>query len=105
MADEPEALLEALNERAITRLLVEDGSPRAAELDRAELASARGRLATCLAYSASGRVAGATSGSPGNEVTEGYVEAILDPETRMARLRQGDEERARARRGGRTARG
>ena len=92
VADEPEALLEALNERAITRLVVEDGSPRAAQLDRAELASARGRLATCLAYSASGRVAGADVRIAGNEVTEGYVEAILDPETRMARLRQGDED-------------
>ena len=92
VADEPGALLEALNERAITRLVVEDGSPRAAELDRAELASARGRLATCLAYSASGRVAGADVRIAGNEVTEGYVEAILDPETRMARLRQGDED-------------
>src|SRR5918995_1763348 len=76
--DDPEALLEALNERAITRLAVEEGAPRPAEL-----ASARGRLATCLAYSASGRVAGADVRIAGNEVTEGYVEAILDPETRM----------------------
>jgi hypothetical protein len=33
----------------------------------------------------------------GNHVTEGYVEAILDPEGRMARLRaEGNEERADA---------
>jgi hypothetical protein len=90
--DEPDALLETLNERAITRLVVEDGSPRAAELDRTELESAQGRLLTCLAYSASGRVAGADVRIAGNEVTEGYVEAILHPEARMERLRQGDED-------------
>jgi hypothetical protein len=97
VADEPEALLEALNERAITRLVVEDGEPGEAEYDRAELASARARLATCLAYSAFGRVPDADVRITGNEVTEGYVEAILDPGSRMARLRAGDEgERALA---------
>ena len=33
MADEPEAILEAINERAITRLVVEDGRPGEPELD------------------------------------------------------------------------
>ena len=91
VADEPEALLEAVNERAITRLVVEDGEPGEPELDRAELASARGRLASCLAYSAAGRVADADVRIAGNDVTEGYVEAILDPESRMARLGEADE--------------
>jgi hypothetical protein len=92
VADEPEALLEALNERAITRLVVEDVSPRAADLDRAELASARGRLLTCLAYSPTGRVGDGDVRIAANGVTEGYVEAVLDPETRMERLRRGSEE-------------
>jgi hypothetical protein len=92
LEDEPELLLEALNERAITRLLVEDGSSRRTELDRAELESARRRLLTCLAYSPGGRVADADVRIAGNDVTEGYVEAVLDPEARMARLRGGSEE-------------
>jgi hypothetical protein len=92
VADEPEALLEALNERAITRLAVEEGTPHSAELDRAELESARGRLLSCLAYSPAGRVAGADMRIAGNDVTEGYVDAVLDPEARMARLQSGDEE-------------
>jgi hypothetical protein len=89
--EDPEAVLVALNERAITRLVVEDGEPREAGLDAAELASARGRLVSCLAYSPSGRVRDADVRIAGNDVTEGYVEAVLDPESRMARLRAGDE--------------
>jgi hypothetical protein len=91
VADDPGALLDALNERAITRLVVEDGEPRESELDRAELASARGRVVSCLAYSPSGRVRAPDVTIAGNDVTEGYVEAVLDPESRMARLRAGDE--------------
>jgi hypothetical protein len=89
--DDPEALLEALNERAISRLVVEDGDARDPELDEAEVASARRRLVSCLAYSSSGRVADADVRIAGNEVTEGYVEAVLDPEARIERLRAGDE--------------
>jgi hypothetical protein len=89
--DDPRALLEAVNERAITRLVVEDGEPRESELDAAELGSARARLESCLAYSPSGRVRDADVRIAGNEVTEGYVEAVLDPETRIEGLRGGDE--------------
>ena len=92
VADEPEALLEALNERGITRLVVEDGEPGEPEFDGAELASASGRLVTCVAYSPSGRVRDADVRIAGNDVTEGYVKDLLDPETRMGRLREGDEE-------------
>ena len=52
---------------------------------------------SCLAYSASGRVDDADVRIASNAVTEGYVEAILDPEARMARLREeGAEGQARA---------
>ena len=61
------------------------------------LASVRARVETCLAYSPSGRVEGADVRIAGNQVTEGYVEAILDPEARIARLRaEGNEQRADA---------
>src|SRR5688500_8556661 len=53
---DPPAVLRAVNDRAITRLLVEEGDARNGELGVEELASARARVRTCLAYSASGRV-------------------------------------------------
>jgi hypothetical protein len=97
VTDEPEALLEAINDRGITRLVVEDGAPGDPELDSAEVASARGRMVTCLAYSPSGRVRDGDVRIAGNDSTEGYVEAILDPESRIERLRAGGEaDRARA---------
>ena len=73
-------------------------APRASRRPtRPRVASARSRIQTCLAYSPSGRVEDADVRIAGNPVTEGYVEAILDPEARMARLRaEGDEERADA---------
>jgi hypothetical protein len=91
VADEPEAILEAVVDRAITRLVVEDGPPGAPSLEAESLASAQARIATCLAYSPSGRVADADIRITSNPVTEGYVQAILDPETRLERLKaEGD---------------
>ena len=90
-------LLEAVNDRAVTRLVVEDGAAGESPPDPAAVASARARIKTCLAYSPSGRVEDGDVRIAGNPVTEGYVEAILDPEARMARLRaEGNEERADA---------
>jgi hypothetical protein len=85
--DDPQRILEAIDDRAITRLAVEDGPARERELDAESVASARARIASCLAYSASGRVADADVRIESNPVAEGYVEAILDPEARMERLR------------------
>jgi hypothetical protein len=83
----PQAILEAIDDRAITRLVVEDGAAGEAQLDDEVVASALGRTRTCLAYSPAGRVANADVEIASNPVTEGYVEAILDPETRIAKLR------------------
>src|SRR5215208_676858 len=49
-------LLEAVNDRAVTRLVVEDGVAGEPPSDPGALASARARIQTCLAYSPSGRV-------------------------------------------------
>jgi hypothetical protein len=88
VGEEPQEILEAIDDRGITRLVVEDGPPAAdAGLDDEVVASARGRIRTCLAYSAAGRVKDADVEIAGNPVTEGYVEAILDAETRIERLR------------------
>lgn len=95
--DDPERILAAIDDRAITRLVVEDGPARERELDAEAVASARARIVSCLAYSASGRVADADVRIESNPVAEGYVEAILDPEARMERLRaEGGEGAARA---------
>lgn len=75
---EPEALLRTINDRAITRLVVEDAdAPGEPELARETLASARRRIATCLAYAPGGRTTGAGIAIAGNEVTERYVAALL----------------------------
>jgi hypothetical protein len=87
VGEEPQEILEAIDDRGITRLAVEDGPPTEATLDDEVVASARGRIRTCLAYSPGGRVSDADVEIAGNPVTEGYVEAILDPESRIARLR------------------
>jgi hypothetical protein len=87
VGQEPQAILEAIDDRAITRLVVEDGEPARAPLDDEVVASASGRIRTCLAYSPAGRVPDADVSLASNPVTEGYVEAILDPETRIERLR------------------
>jgi hypothetical protein len=84
---EPREVLRAVNDRAITRLVVEDGEPADAELGAEELASARGRVTSCLAYSATGRVRAADVRLSSNAVVEGYVETTLDPERRAAELR------------------
>lgn len=85
--EEPQRILEAINDRAITRLVVEDGEPGEPAFDREALASARARILTCLAYSPAGRVVDGDVSIAGNPVTEGYVETILDPETHLAKLR------------------
>jgi hypothetical protein len=98
VADDPEEILEAIDDRAITRLLVEDGPPGEPTLEPEALASARERVATCLAYSPTGRVPDADVRIASNPVTEGYVEAILDPKAHLARLREegGSDELAAA---------
>jgi hypothetical protein len=86
----PQAILEAIDDRAITRLVVEEGEQGAdgePALDDEVVASARARVATCLAYSPAGRVAHPDVRIASNPITEGYVEAILDPEARIAGLR------------------
>ena len=90
VADDPQALLEAVDDRAITRLVVEDGPPGEPSFEPEALASARARISTCLAYSPAGRVEEADVRIESNPVTEGYVESILDPEARLERLRAED---------------
>jgi hypothetical protein len=78
VGDGPEELLRAINDRAVTRLLVEERSGREPSFERESLASARARIVTSLAYSADGRVARPDVSVAGNAVTESYVDAVLE---------------------------
>jgi hypothetical protein len=92
---EPEQILEAIDDRAITRLVVEDGEPGEAPLDKEALASARARIVTCLAYSASGRVDAEDVRIASNPVTEGYVKDVLECSTEVAADARSEIELAR----------
>lgn len=102
---DPGPILDAVNDRAITRLAVEDaagvqaGEPEALEqvFEAEALASARARIVTCLAYSASGRVAGGDVRIASNPVAEGYVDATLErspeiPAEERERIRRSRQE-------------
>jgi hypothetical protein len=83
--DEPEELLRAINDRGITRLLVEDQVCRHTEsaFERESLASASNRIVTALAYSPTGRVSDADVLVAGNDITESYVAAVLEQSTEV----------------------
>jgi len=78
VADEPEELLRAINDRAITRLVVEDGAPGAGDFARETLASARARIVTAVAYASNGRTRDADVAIAANDVTETYVGGVLE---------------------------
>lgn len=78
VSDIPEELLRAINDRGVTRLVVEDRRPRKPRLQRESLASARARIVTALAYSADGHVDMPDVTVTGNAVTESYVNAVVD---------------------------
>jgi hypothetical protein len=78
VGEEPEELLQAINDRAITLLLVEDRPPGEPSFERESLASARDRITSALAYSAYGRVSEADVRIAGNGVAESYVAAVLE---------------------------
>jgi hypothetical protein len=94
--EQPEALLEAINDRAITWLLVEDREPAPARLRRETLASARSRIRGAFAYSPQGRVVDGDLRIAGNDVTESYVRAVLDPDELIASLGDRDDPYAAA---------
>lgn len=76
VANESEAVLRAINDRAITRLLVPEGQPGNPSFERATLAS--GCLRSALAYAPSGWVHHAEVIAAGTAVTEAYVTAVIN---------------------------
>ncbi|MGH2907830.1 MAG: hypothetical protein ACRDK8_00860 [Solirubrobacteraceae bacterium] len=84
VADDAEALLEAINDRGVTWLAVPDGTPAPPTLSPESLASARDRIRGAFAYSPAGHVTNADVRITGDEVTESYVHAVLAPEQLVA---------------------
>jgi hypothetical protein len=78
VSDEPEEVLRAINDRGITRLVVEDGAPGEGSFARETLASARARIVTALAYTANGRTRDSDVAIASNHVTESYVGGVLE---------------------------
>jgi hypothetical protein len=88
---EPDRILEAINDRAITRLVVPDQPSDESPRSREALASYRSRLRGAYEYSPAGAVAGADVVIEGDEVTEGWVRDVLDPERLAERVGSGEE--------------
>lgn len=73
---DPESLLCAIIDRAITHLLIEETVPGVANFGRATIGSVGLRAA--LAYAPDGRVRGGDIQVSGSSVTERYVDAVID---------------------------
>lgn len=76
--DDPELILQAVNDRGITRLLVEDGQLAFADAKRHTRESAESRIRTVLAYAVGGKVQDADVSVSRNSVTESYVNAVIE---------------------------
>lgn len=80
LPSDPAAVLEAINDRAISRLAVPDVAPVAAEHSWKEPAAARDRIASAFAYSPTGSVERADVEVTGlTSATEKNATMILDP--------------------------
>lgn len=82
-------LLEAVNDRAITRLLVPDDLTVGRPQRREGLASYARRMRGAFLYSSSGRVPGADVTIRGDDATARYVAHALDPGARAGQLGPG----------------
>jgi hypothetical protein len=76
--DDPEELLRAINDRGVTRLVVEDGTPGDGAFAQETLASARARIVSAIVYSPNGRTLDADVEIASNDVTELYVSGVLE---------------------------
>jgi hypothetical protein len=77
VADDTEAILEAINDRGVTHLLVPDRPPAASQARRETRHSAQRRIRTAIAYSPDGRVPGADITITAAAQAEEFVCAML----------------------------
>jgi hypothetical protein len=82
--DDPDAILDAINDRAITWLLVPEGEPVQPPRGREARASARERIVAALSYAPGGRVEDGDVRIAGDEITDSFVAAVLDPDGVLA---------------------
>jgi hypothetical protein len=82
-------LLEAVNDRAITRLIVPEGLEVGRPEQREGLASYAQRMRGAFLYSSSGRTSVADVSIRGDDATARYVASVLDPASRAAELGDG----------------
>lgn len=78
--DDPEAILQAVNDRAVSHLVVPDGVAAAADFQAQTENGARARIEGALVYSPGGRVHDADVEIKGNECVDEYVAATLEGE-------------------------
>lgn len=78
--DDPEAILRALNDRAVSHLVVPDGVPAVADFQAQTENAARARIQAALVYSPTGRADEADVEIKGNECVDEYVAATLEGE-------------------------
>jgi hypothetical protein len=74
---EAEAVLQAINDRGVTRLLIPDAPPRPLDLAAETAAGARRRIRTVLAYRADGNPAGGDRVVTGSAASAQFVEQML----------------------------
>jgi hypothetical protein len=79
-------LLEAVNDRAITRLVVPEGLEVGRPEQHEGLASYEQRMRGAFLYSSSGRTTNADVSIRGDDTTARYVANVLDPASRAAEL-------------------
>ncbi len=81
VANDAEQILEAINDRGVTRLLVPDGpldaEPPDPALERETLHSAQRRIRSALVYSPTGQTAGADVLVRGSAHSDAYIDAML----------------------------
>ena len=91
VASQPDRVLEAINDRAITRLVVPDDPREDRPQGPEALASYGSRIRGAYAYSPAGAVTDADVVIAGSEVTEEWVRDALDPDGLIERLGPGEE--------------
>lgn len=84
--DDAEQILEAINDRGITRLLIEDKPLSTARVLRETLSSARSRIVSVLAYSASGYLSHGDVRCALAPAAEAYVQAMLADSAALLQL-------------------
>jgi hypothetical protein len=82
-------LLEAVNDRAITRLVLPEDLDVGPAEQREELASYARRMRGAFLYSSSGRTTSADVSIRGDDATARYVANVLDPSSRATQLGPG----------------